>query len=112
MSRRRPYSQRYAYWQTIHAMERFFCGHNKTNKELIKRIACMIAIIWKVHQVGLFQLRLKHLNDYLLHHNHHTPKYEKSQEIRAIQMLCEYLDKAHWPPLLKIATNNISVVLK
>lgn len=94
--RRRPKSQNMAYWQVIHSMERYFKGHSHSNLILIRRIAGIIKIIWRHHQIGLFQLKLKYLIDYINNHSDHISKEEHEAEQKAIRMLCEFLNKEHW----------------
>jgi len=99
-SHKRPSSHRRAYAQVIHTQARAFVGHTRANRVLLHQMAQIVAWIWCQDQVGFFQLRLKHLHDFLARRYPQVPRTEREQVRAALARLCQARDKAHWIPAL------------
>lgn len=96
MYRKKPMSHQAAYLQVTYVLERCLNGHHPAVKRDIHIAASIVSIIWRHDQVGIFQLKCKHIKVYINKRMKNLSTSERKTHLRAISIILDTISKKHW----------------
>jgi hypothetical protein len=96
MQHKNAYSDTRAATQTYLFLVRFYDGPRSVKRADARIAATIVKTIWCVNQVGLFQLKQKHVREYWYHHTNHLDPVQRARYRAALERMLHALGKDHW----------------